>query len=208
VIELDSFTRSFLLLFVLLNPFAMSVYLLPFVASMGFRSFARQLSRAGAIAVVVFLVFAWAGEAVFANVMQVRFFAFLIFGGITFLIIGIRLLGQIAPAPAPEKVDSDVAASIAMPYMVGPGTISASILAGSRLSPERASLAILLAVATGVAATLLFKRMHDAVRARNERLVHRYTEVAGRITGLFAGSFAIDMILRGLEGWLAVAHVP
>lgn len=37
----------------------------------------------------------------------------------------------------------------------------------------------------------------------NEPLLHRYTEIAGRVTALFTGSFAIDMILRGFEGWMA-----
>lgn len=201
MIELDSFSRSFLMLFVLLNPFIMSVYLLEFVQKLPFWTFAAQLARAGVISAVVFLIFAWAGEAMFANVLQVRFFAFLIFGGVTFLIVGIRLLGQASPIAHAEN--REVAASIAMPYMIGPGTISASVLAGARLDPVRATLAIALAVAVAVAATVLLKYLHDMLRLRDEAFVSRYTEVAGRVTGLFAGSFAIDMILRGLEGWLA-----
>jgi len=200
---MDSFTRSFLLLFVLLNPFILSVYMLDLVKTLPFGDFARQLTRAVAISFVVFAIFAWAGEAVFANVMQVRFFSFLIFGGIVFLIIGIRLLGQ-TPSPPLQPQDREVAASIAMPYIVGPGTISASVVAGARLDIPRAFVAIALALGLAFVAILVFKRLHDLVRARNERLVHRYTEIAGRVTGLFAGSFAIDMILRGLEGWLEV----
>lgn len=203
MIELDSFTRSFLLLFVLLNPFIMSVYLLELVKTLQFRRFATQLSRAAFISFVIFILFAWFGEAVFGEVMQVRFSAFLIFGGITFLIIGIRLLGQASPTRTLLAEDQEVAASIAMPYIIGPGTISASVVAGSRLGAIWATLAIALALALAVGATLLFKVIHDLARARNERLVHRYTEVAGRVTGLFVGSFGIDMILRGFEGWLA-----
>lgn len=203
MIGMGSFTTSFWLLFVLLNPFIMSVYLLDLVRTLDFRRFASQLSRAALISFVVFVTFAWAGEAIFANVMQVRFFAFQIFGGITFLIIGIRLLGQASPTRALRSHDQEVAASIAMPYIVGPGTVSASVLAGARLDMARAPLAIGLALSLAVAAILTFKRLHDIVRVRNERLVHRYTEVAGRVTGLFTGSLAIDMILRGFEGWLS-----
>jgi multiple antibiotic resistance protein len=206
MIDLSSFTRAWLLIFVLLNPFAMSVFLLPLVKSLDLGVFARQLARAALISFVVFALFAWTGETIFANVLQVRFFAFQIFGGVTFLIIGIRLLGQMASLSV-ERGDQDAAASIAMPFMVGPGTISASVLAGARLDPTRALLAIALALGLTVLATLAFKRAHDLVRAHNERLVHRYTEVVGRVTGLFTGSFAIDMILRGVEGWLAARGV-
>jgi multiple antibiotic resistance protein len=201
---MDSFTRSFLLLFVLVNPFIMSVYLLDLMRLLEFRRFATQLARAGLISLVILALFAWAGEAVFSNVLNVRFFSFLIFGGITFLIIGIRLIGQ-SPAPralAPQ--DEEVAASIAMPYIIGPGTISAAVVAGARLDDVRATAAIALALALSIAGILAFKWAHDFVRTRNERLIRRYVEGAGRATGLFAGSFAIDMILRGLEGWMEV----
>ena len=203
MVDLSSFTRSFLLLFVLLNPFLMSVYLAELIKALDVRTFAQQLGRAAVISFVVFALFAWAGEGIFEDVLQVRFFAFLIFGGITFLIIGVRLLGHAPTASGTLPSGHEVAASIAMPYILGPGTISAAVLAGARLDLVRAVLAIALALGVAVAAILTVKYVYDFVSSRNERLVQRYTEIAGRVTGLFSGTFAIDMILRGLEGWLA-----
>jgi multiple antibiotic resistance protein len=78
------------------------------------------------------------------------------------------------------------------------------VLAGSRLPPLAAVTAIFLALVAAIAAILLFKWLHDLVLSRNEKLVHRYTEIAGRATALFTGSFAIDMILTGLERWIAL----
>jgi multiple antibiotic resistance protein len=199
-----SFTRSFLVLLVLLNPFVLSIYLIDLVKGMPFRQFANQLARAWLISFVVFVLFAWTGDRLFEDVFQVRFFAFLIFGGITFLIIGIRLItsgGEMAVRLRPD--DQDVAVSIAMPLMIGPGTISASVLAGARLSKWMSVGAIALALLVAFIAMLAFKRVHDAVRKRDERIVALYVEIAGRVTALFTGSFAIDMILRGVEGWLA-----
>jgi multiple antibiotic resistance protein len=200
---LDSFTRSFLMLFVLLNPFILSVYLLELVKALSFHRFAAQLLRASIISFVVFATFALTGDALFTNVLQVRFFSFLIFGGITFLIVGIRLItvGVMAVKLGPD--DEQVAVSIAMPFMIGPGTISASVLAGARLTRGEALLAIALALAATLVAMLVLKWAHDVVTQYNERLVRRYTEIAGRATALFTGSFAIDMLLRGFEGWLA-----
>ncbi|MEZ5315929.1 MAG: MarC family protein [Vicinamibacterales bacterium] len=201
---MDLFTRSFLLLLVLLNPFVLSVYLLELVRSLDLRSFSRQLARAGAISLAVFTAFAWAGDGLFENVFQVRFFAFLIFGGIVFLIIGVRLIIRNEEPSLPAGQGGEGAAvAIATPFIIGPGTISASVLAGARLPFPLAVAAIGLALFAALAAMVLIKRLHDRVRRSHERLVRRYVQIAGRATALFTGSFAIDMILRGLEGWLA-----
>lgn len=202
---MDAFTESFLLLFVLLNPFILSVYLIGLVRELDFRNFAAQLVRAALISLPVFLAFAWAGNAIFEEVLRVRFLSFLIFGGVTFLIIGTRLILGVGPPVESLKPQSQgVSASIAMPFIVGPGTISASVLAGSRLQPAPAGLAVGLALAASIIAILLFKRIHDVVRTRNERLVQRYVEIAGRVTALFTGTFAIEMILQGVEGWIQI----
>jgi len=196
------FTKSFLLLFILLNPFILSVYLTDLVKALDLRSFSRHLVRAGLISLAVFLLFAWAGNAIFEDVLQLHFSSFLVFGGITFLIIGIRLILGIGPPVESLKPESDqVSASIAMPLIVGPGTISASVLAGTRLDRVSAAAAIVLAMIAAVTALVLIKLLHDYVRSRNERLIHRYTEIAGRVTALFIGTFAIEMIVTGLQSW-------
>lgn len=200
---MDSFLENTLFLFVLLNPFIMSVYLLELIKGLEFEPFARQLIRAGLISLVVFLLFAWGGTAIFQEVFQVRFASFLIFGGIIFLIVGTRLvLGGAPPVEAIAPRNDGISAAIAMPFIIGPGTISASVLAGSRLPPLEAVLSITLALSGAIGALLLIKLLHDHVRSRNETLVHRYTEIVGRATALFIGTFAIEMILSGIERWI------
>jgi multiple antibiotic resistance protein len=206
---MDAFTRSFLLLFVLLNPFILSVYLSALVEGLSLAHLAHQLLRACLISFVVFLVFAWGGEAIFQDVLQLRFASFLIFGGVTFLIIGIRLIMGTGPAvDALAMEDLHAPASIAIPFIVGPGTISASVLAGSRLELPVAAAAIAFALAAALAAMLLIKVLHDYVRTRNEQLIAHYSEFVGRATALFTGSFAIEMILSGMERWLAAGGGP
>jgi multiple antibiotic resistance protein len=114
----------------------------------------------------------------------------------------VRLITGARETVSVRAKGEQVAASIAMPFIVGPGTISASVIAGARLDWGWAALAIALAQLTALVALLLFKRIHDHVRANREPLMQRYTEIVGRATALFAGSFAIDMILRGVEDWL------
>lgn len=202
---MDAFNKIFLMLFVLLNPFTMSIYLIELVKAFDFPKFARVLLWASAMSLIVFIAFALSGEALFEDVFQVRFFSFQIFGGITFLIIGIRLILGSGPSVGALRPDAEhLSGAVAMPFIVGPGTISASVLAGTRLDPVMACSAIVLALTVAVVAILAFKLIHDYVRQYNESFLQRYTEVAGRITALFTGSFAVDLIVRGIEGWMAL----
>ena len=45
------------------------------------------------------------------------------------------------------------------------------------------------------------KKVHDLVRARNEPLIERYVEIAGRVVALVVGTYSIEMILQGLSHW-------
>jgi len=200
---MEQFTQSLLLICVLLNPFIMSVYLLSLIKEVPLGQFSSIMFRAGLISFIVFFLFAWVGEVIFDSVLQVRFLAFMIFGGITFLIIGVRLILGIGPPMATINPQSrEIAGAIAMPFIVGPGTISASVIAGTQLGLLRSTIAIALGLTLALGSIILFKKLHDFVQKRKERYVERYVEIAGRITALFTGSFAVDMILKGIERWV------
>ena len=54
--------------------------------------FNKALIQGSIISYVVFVLFAWGGEAIFSQYLQVRFEAFQIFGGFIFLVIGYRFV--------------------------------------------------------------------------------------------------------------------
>lgn len=197
------FLGSMALLLILLNPFLLILYLTDLVQDLDRATFRLVLIRAGVISSGVFALFALLGDALFSEVLQARFASFQVFGGIIFLLIGIQFIFNGPGAlrsmrGAPEHI----AGSVALPIMIGPGTISASILAGGRLPPGLAVAAILLAVAITVLIILLLKDLYDFVLPRNARLVERYIEVMGRVTALVVGTFSIEMIMQGIAGWL------
>ena len=197
-----SFFESMLLLLILLNPFLLIVYLLDLVQDLERKEFARVVVRAGIISSCVFFVFALAGDAVFTKLLQAHFESFQIFGGIVFLLIGIQFVfsGHQAMSKirgAPEHI----AGSIALPIMIGPGTVSASILAGTQLPALMACAAILIAMIITVSTMIVLKATHDKVKPRNEKLIERYVEISGRITALVIGTYSIEMIMQGLKSW-------
>jgi small neutral amino acid transporter SnatA (MarC family) len=202
---MDPFAKSFLLLFILLNPFLLIVYLVDLVKELEFRHFSRVLIRAAWISSGVFAIFALLGELIFENLMQAHFASFQIFGGIIFLMIGLQFVFR-----GPDAIKNirgkpeHIAGAIAMPIMIGPGTVSASILAGQELQPLWAIGAILLAVGLAVVIMLGLKKVHDIALTRHESLIERYVEVSGRIVALVIGTYSIEMIMQGLSHWLNI----
>jgi len=201
---MSEFFHAAALVLVLLNPFLVIIYLLDLVQKLDFRTFTKVLVRGGAISVCVFWVFALLGDAVFSDIIQAEFASFQIFGGIVFLLIGVQFVLKGHTAIEVLRGESQhLAGAIAMPVLIGPGTISASVVVGKRLDRLPALAAVLLAVCISVAIMLVLKWLHDYVRPRREPLVERYIEIAGRIMALFVGTVSIEMIMQGLKVWIA-----
>lgn len=201
--QFEIFYRSVILLFALLNPFLMSVYLLDMIQNLDWQRFRGGLSGGAFISAVVFVSFAIMGDFFFEDLLQVRFVSFLIFGGLVFLVIGLQFMMQGSEAIGTLRgSDGNIAETVAVPFMIGPGTISASVVIGGRLDVWYAVGAILVAMILTVVSLLLLKRFYDFIKARNELVVKRYVTIAGRVSGLIIGTFAIEMILQGVDGWL------
>jgi len=196
------------LLLVILNPFALSVYLFEVLREHPFKLVAGMLLRALLIAGIVLSAFALGGERLLTDLLHVRFFAFQIFGGIVFLIIGIKFILEGAGTVTLLRGEpAQLAGTVAMPFLIGPGTISAAALAGVRHGAVGGIVVVLVAlVATGLVLSVL-KFFFDRVKERNAALLERYAEIAGRVSGLMAGSISIEMIATGLESWLKTSQL-
>ncbi|MDA3871465.1 MAG: MarC family protein [Candidatus Marinimicrobia bacterium] len=196
--------KSMLLILIVLNPFLLIIYLIDIVKKQTERQFSFAIIRAGIISCSVFIIFAILGNYIFQNILQANFYSFQIFGGIIFLLIAIKFVFNGNAAINGLRGDSKhVTGAIAMPIMIGPGTISASIMIGEKLNHKFAILSIFLAVLFSVVIMILLKYLHDYVKIKRAYLIDRYVETAGRITALVIGTIAIEMIMRGLKIWIA-----
>lgn len=195
--------ESTTLLLALLNPFLLVVYLVGPMRQLNRAQFRQVLTRGGLIAGTVFCSFAVLGDAIFTNVVQADFASFQIFGGLVFLVIGLQFVFQ-----GPTAIEilqgeaAHISGAIAMPVLIGPGTISASVVIGKRHEPALACLAILVAVFVSLMIVLFLKAVHDYVLPRKEALIERYIEIFGRITALYVGTVAVEMIMHGVGTWI------
>ncbi|WP_303922954.1 MarC family protein [Draconibacterium sediminis] len=200
---MTEFTRSILLLLVLLNPFLVIVYLIDIVQKLDNKQFRRVLIRAGFISCIAFCSFAVLGDRIFSDVFQVRFASFQLFGGIVFLLIGLQFVFRGPTAIEILRGESKhIAGAIAMPVLIGPGTISASVVIGKRNDILISCASIVVAVMLCILVLVVLKFLHDVIRQKREELIERYFDLAGRITALFVGSVAIEMIMAGVKSWL------
>ena len=200
---MNEFIESVLLIWMLLNPFLIIVYLIEPVQRFDLKTFIKILFRGALISIGAFIVFTVMGDILFYKLLKVEFDSFRIFGGIIFLIVGIEFIlkGNIAIDDLRGELDK-IAGAIAMPVMIGPGTISASVIIGKKLPKLEAILAVITAVFLSIIVIVILKIIHDKVKPRKEYLVERYIEIAGRVTALYIGTFSVDMIMKGLKGWI------
>ena len=190
------------LLLVLLNPFLVIIYLIDVVDKLDRKQFTNVLIRAGLIAVAVFWFFTVLGDAVFSSVIQAEFASFQTFGGVVFLLIGLQFVFRGPTAIEMLRGESEnLAGAIAMPILVGPGTISASVIIGKRHAVIPACGVVLIAVLVSIVIMIGLKFLHDFVKPKHEPLIQRYIEIAGRITALFVGTISTEMIMRGVLDW-------
>jgi len=193
------------LLLVLLNPFLVIIYLVDVIEKLDRRQFYQVMIRAGVIASAVFCCFAILGDAIFSSMVHAEFASFQIFGGVVFLRIGLQYVFYGPKAIEILQGESEhIAGAIAMPVMIGPGTISASVIIGKRHDQLSAIAIAIVIVAVMISIVLLvaLKMLHDFVRPRRERLVQRYIEITGRIVALFVGTVAVEMIMQGIHTWI------
>lgn len=199
----ENFYDSTLLMFVLLNPFLMSIYLLDLIQDLKASQFRLTLFRAASVSSVIFVVLSWFGDEFFENIFGVRYASFLLFGGIVFLIIGLRFIFQGTDAIRVMRGDpKHLSGSIALPFMIGPGTVNASILAGAKLDFPFSIISIITAMFLAVSSLIMLKYVLDYISHKKSILVEKYIDIVGRISALLIGTIAVDMCFNAIEIWL------
>lgn len=193
--------HAFALFFSLLNPFLMSIYMLGIIRNSEAKVFNRALIQGSLISFVVFIIFAKTGEAFFHDVLRVRFESFQIFGGIIFLVIGYRYVFEGADTIGVMRgAPHHLAGTIAMPFMIGPGTISAAVITGIQLSLWQLVLVIFVTLFLTCSLLILMKYAHDHLQHKHSNYIDLYVDIVGRLAALLIGTIAIDMIVTGISG--------
>ncbi len=192
---------SLIELLVMLNPFALFLYLGPIRKDLTHKQFVTVIAKASLISLFICFIFFFSGEFLFKRVFSIDFESFRIFGGIIIFSYAYFFIikGQKALIMIKENLD-DLASEIALPFMVGAGTISLSIMTSYR-HPTLIGVGILLVVfIVNFLIIFLLKKTRDSLEGKKLKTAYdKNMEVLLRLNGFFIGAIGINMILTGIK---------
>jgi multiple antibiotic resistance protein len=193
--------KSIVELIVMVNPFALFLYLEPLRKDLSHKQFMNVILKATLISLVICYLFFFTGEFLFTRVFIIEFESFRVFGGIIIFSYAYFFIvkGQRAMIMIKENLD-DLASEIALPFMVGAGTISLSILTSYRHERLMGILILFIAFVIIFLSIYLLKILRDSVEGRKlKKAYDKNMEVLLRLNGFFIGAIGVNMVLTGIR---------
>lgn len=186
----------------LLNPFALFIYTLPLKKELGLRGYINVLTRASVISYFIYLFFALFGSYFFDTVLKISFDSFRIFGGIVLVAFALSFIiqGKESLVTTKGKLNR-IASEVALPFMVGAGTITLSIVLGKQLTAANSALALAVIMIINLLAVSLLAIFRHSLKARLRSVLDENLEILLRINGFIVGAFGIDLIVTGLQNF-------
>lgn len=194
----------------ILNPFALCLYTSSIMEDLDFRSVLRVVIGACVISTAAFWLFALTGDKLLTNVFRVEPAALRAFGGLIFLIVGYNYVTKgYRGAEILRGSLEELPSAIALPFMIGAGTITQAIIVGQANPPVTSMIILLLGVLAALVTLIIFKIIRDRMAGARERLFIRYVNILARLNGLLIGAISVKMIVEGLKAlWAATPTKP
>lgn len=188
-------------LVVMLNPFGLFFYLTPVKDQMKTRVFTGVFLRSAVISYGIVLFFYFFGEFFFMNVIKINFEAFRIFGGvIIFSFSYLYIIGGRRSMIMMKDDPDDLAAEIAMPFMVGLGSISVIILISHQLPRGQGFIAVTASLLLHFIISASFIAARENIQ---NKLMKKYFErtinVLVRVNGFFIGAIGVNLLITGIK---------
>ncbi|MFP4053375.1 MAG: MarC family protein [Phycisphaerae bacterium] len=188
----------------ILNPFALCLYVGGIIDDVNFRNFTVVLLRACAISLGAFIASALGGEFFLTQMLNIRPEAMRTFGGIIFLIAGYNYVmkGYRAAEMLRGSLE-ELPSAIALPFMIGAGSITQAILVGKQHTMLTTTLILTAGVVFSFLVIIGFAILREHMKASREAVFERYVNILARLNGLVIGAISVQMIVNGVhELWL------
>jgi len=193
----------------MLNPFALFLYLKPVMSGLSDKDFRAVFIKASGISFGIFLVFLLLGDLVFQKVFRINFESFRIFGGIVLFSFAYIFIVQGKKGFIQIKGDlHDLASEIALPFMVGAGTISLTVLMAEQLVLWQGVLSLIIIMLINFVIIMGMKSMRSAMRSKTLQIAFdKNMELLLRINGFFLGAIGVDMVVSGISNLVSKGMV-
>ncbi len=185
---------------VMLNPFALFSYLEPIRKDLTRKEYTSVLFKASLISLVIYSAFILFGNFLFDKIFQIHFEAFRIFGGIVIFAFAYQYIvgGRKGILKLKTSLD-DLASDIALPFMVGAGTISIVLLMTRDLSIASSFIGVFLALTINFSIIFGLSKIREFIPKKKFKIAFdKNMSIFTRIIGFFSGAIGINMILTGI----------
>jgi multiple antibiotic resistance protein len=182
-------------LFIIVDPFGNIPIFVGLTENISDKQRNKIFNTAVIVGVVLLLVFAFTGQEIF-NLFGLSIYSFEVAGGLLLLIISIRILISGSYHEKGGSPESMGAVPIAMPLLVGPGAITATIF---NLQSFGISIAI-LSVLIVLAITWVILRFTNSIY---KILGKTGSMVIARVMALLIAAIAVQYILTGVTHFVA-----
>ncbi len=185
----------------MMNPFAMFLYLGPVMEELDNKDFLKVLMKASLISLIVFVAFIFSGDFIFTKVLQIDFNSFRIFGGVIVFSLAYLFIVKGHKALIIMQGDlDDLAEEIALPYMVGAGTISMTILMTKDVGTADSLISVLLILAVNLLIIISLKKIRDLLSKKKLKIAFdKNMGILLRLNGFFLGAIGVHMIVAGIR---------
>jgi len=184
----------------LLNPFALFVYTLPLKKEFGIGRYIKIMTFASLISASIYLLFALSGTYLFEHVLKIRFDSLRIFGGVVLLAFALSYIVQGKESFITIKGKlSKIASEVALPFMVGAGTIALSVVIGGEFSALGTILTIIMVMIANLAIVACLAFVRHKLVDRFKTVFDENIEIILRLNGFIVGAFGVDLIITGIQ---------
>lgn len=189
----------FISFLILLNPFALFIYVIPIKKDRGMWEFTQIMLRATLISTVIYILFALLGQRIF-QALSINFEAFRIFGGVVLVSFALAFILQGKQSMITTRGElSKVAAEVALPFIVGAGTITFSILVGEAFDALSSIILVTGVLLTNFFIVLLLAYIRHRLKPRLKIVFDKNAEILLRINGFIVGAYGVSLMVTGIK---------
>ena len=195
--SLMNLAKATLALFIIVDPFGNIPVFIGLTEKIDVGQRRRVFRSATLTGFVLLVIFALAGQQIL-TFFGISLYSFMIAGGILLLIIAIKLLIEGEWWNPEGSLESLSAVPIAVPLLVGPGAITATIL-------NLQEFGIVVTLVAVVIVFLIVWVVMRAVEPVNKVLGKSGSQIIARVMALFIAAIAVQYILTGITYYLPTA---
>lgn len=188
---------------IMLNPFALFLYLHPIMKKLDDQKFVIVLYKATMISFLIYILFLIIGDYIFQYIFRIHFESFRIFGGVVIFSFAYLFIVKGRKAMIFMKSDlNDLASEIALPFMVGAGTISLTLLMSHNHSFMMGFMMLAFVLSCNFFIIIGLKKLRANISKKKLRLAFdKNLEIFLRLNGFFLGAIGVNMIIIGIQNF-------